>query len=123
MTTVHLAKLIISKEPMYLYDLLRLGDSSETRNNRLYQPNLSLNHYMNNFCFQAPKIWNTISSSPTYCENVTAAPSLSCLKSRLKRLYIKMQTYGDENEWHNVNRNLSEFLTILKSDPYLNTVK
>ena len=123
MTTIHLAKLIIGKEPMYLYDLLRLADSSETRNNRLYQPNLSLNHYMNNFCFQAPKLWNTISSSPTYCENVTAAPSLSCLKSRLKRLYIKMQTYGDENEWHNVNRNLSEFLTILKSDPYLNTVK
>ena len=106
--------------PLYLYDLLRLGDSSETRNNRLYQPNLSLNHYMNNFCYQAPKLWNTISSSSTYCENITAAPSLSCLKSRLKRFFIKMQTYGDENEWHVLNRSITEFLTIVKSDPYSN---
>ena len=122
MTTLHLAKIIISKEPQYLFDLLRLSNLSETRNNRMYQPTLSLNHYMNNFCFQAPKLWNTISSSPTYCENVAAAPSLSCLKLRLKRFYIKMQSYGDENEWHNLNRNLSEFLTVLKSTPYQDTV-
>jgi len=123
MTTLHLAKLIIGETPPYLYDLLRLGNSSETRNNRLYQPNLSLDHYMNNFCFQAPKLWNIISSSPSYCENLTTAPSMSCLKSRLKRFFIKMQTYGDENEWHKLNHNLNEFLTTVKSDPYQTPVQ
>ena len=123
MTTLHLAKLIIGETPPYLYDLLRLGNSSETRNNRLYQPNLSLDHYMNNFCFQAPKLWNIISSSPSYCENLTTAPSMSCLKSRLKRFFIKMQTYGDENEWHKLNHNVNEFLTTVKSDPYQTPVQ
>ena len=120
MTILHLAKLIASKTPLYLYDLMRLGYSSETRNNRVYEPHLSLKHYMNNFCYQGPKLWNVISSSSTYCESITAAPTISCLKSRLKKFFINMQSYGDENQWHPSNSDLTIFLTTLRSDPYSN---
>ena len=81
---------------------------------------LSLKHYMNNFCYQGPKLWNAISSSSTYCESITAAPTISCLKSRLKKFFINMQSYGDENEWQPSNNDLIIFLTTLKSDPYSN---
>lgn len=118
MTILHLAKLITSKTPLYLYDLMRLGYSSETRNNRVYEPHLSLKHYMNNFCYQGPKLWNAISSSSTYCDSITAAPTISCLKSRLKKFLMNMQSYGDENQWHPSNNDLIIFLTTLKSDPY-----
>ena len=117
MTILHLAKLIASKTPLYLYDLMRLGYSSETRNNRVYEPHLSVKHYMNNFCYQGPKLWNVISSSSTYCESITAAPTISCLKSRLKKFFINMQSYGDENQWHPSNSDLTIFLTTLRSDP------
>ena len=120
MTILHLAKLITSKTPLYLYDLMRLNYSSETRNNRVYEPHLSLKHYMNNFCYQGPKLWNAISSSSTHCESITAAPTISCLKSHLKKFFINMQSYGDENEWQLSNNDLTIFLTTLKSDPYSN---
>ena len=116
MTTLHLAKLIICKEPEHLYNVLRLDTSSETRNSRIYQPNLSLKHYMNNFCYQGPKVWNHLSSSPSHSENIVSSPSLTCLKARLKRFLIKMQMHGDENHWLTSNFNVSEYLTISKSD-------
>ena len=116
MTTLHLAKLIICKEPEHLYNVLRLDTSSETRNSRIYQPNLSLKHYMNNFCYQGPKVWNHLSSSPSHSENIVSSPSLTCLKARLKRFLIKMQMHGDENHWLTTNFNVSEYLTISKSD-------
>ena len=116
MTTLHLAKLIICKEPEYLYDVLRLDTSSDTRNSRIYQPNLSLKHYMNNFCFQGPKMWNLFSSSPIHSGNIVSAPSLACLKARLKRFFVNMQSYGDENQWLTTNFNVSEYLTSTKSD-------
>ncbi len=117
MTILHLAKLIILNEPMFLCDLLRINENKPKRNNRIYLPNLSLKHYKNNFCYQGPKLWNILCFSPTYCENITTAPTLNCLKSRLKRLFLKMQTYGDESEWLPVNKNLEAYLTVIKSGP------
>ena len=118
MTVLHLAKLIRLKEPIYLCELLHILDPPSTRNNRIFQPKLSLRHYMNNFCYQGPNLWNSICSSPNYCDNITTAPTLPCLKSRLKRLFLKIQAYGDMIEWQNLNKNLHDYLNVIKSDPY-----
>ncbi len=94
MTILHLAKLIFLKEPLYLCALLRINEieNRPKRNNRIYLPKLSLKHYKNNFCYQGPKLWNTLCSLPTYCENITTAPTLNCLKGRVKRVFIDMQS-------------------------------
>ena len=120
MTVLHLTKLIYLKEPPYLCQLLRIIEPNSTRNNRIYIPNLKLEHYKNNFCYQAPKLWNEICSSPNLCFNVTTSPTMLALKSRLKKLFLSIQEYGDETEWHKSNRILSEFINSSKSDPYSN---
>ncbi len=102
---------------MFLCDLLRINKNEFKRNNRISLPKLSLKHYKNNFCYQGPKLWNTLCSSPTYCENITTAPTLNCLKSRLKRMFLKMQTYGDESDWLPINKILEGYFTVLKSGP------
>ena len=116
MTVLHLAKLIRLQEPLFLCELMRLN-LSESRNNRIYQPNFNLKHYQNNFCYLAPKIWNIMCSSPTFCDAITTAPSLNCQKSRLKSLLLKVQSYGDEIEWFNLNKSLELYLIAVKHEP------
>ena len=117
MTLLHLAKLIRLQEPTFLCKLLKL-DVTGYRNNRIYQPNFTLNHYQNNFCYNGPKLWNNMSASPTCCESITLAPTLNCQKSRLKDLFCKVQNYGDEVEWLQINKSLDLYLTSVKQDPY-----
>ena len=118
-TLLHLAKLIILKEPAILCKLMKLS-LSDLRSNRIFLPCLKLNHYQNNFCYLGPKLWNLLCSSPSYCNSITTAPSLTSLKSRLKRLLQKMQFYGQDSEWLTVNNCLELYLTTIKSDPYNN---
>ena len=117
MTLLHLAKIIRLQEPTYLCKLLKL-DSTTHRNNRVFQPSLSLNHYQNNFCYNGPKLWNYLSTSPTFCESITMAPSLNCQKSRLKDIFCKMQSHGDKIEWQHENRFLQLYISNVKQDPY-----
>ena len=118
MTILNLAKLIFLKEPSYLCQLLRILEPINSRNNRIYLPSLTLEHYKNNFCYQVPKIWNAISSSADRCKNVTSSPTMLTLKSRLKQLFLTIQSFGDETEWNKSNRNLNEYLISSKLDPY-----
>ena len=46
------------------------------------------------------------------------APSMNCQKSRLKKLLLKAQSYGDEIEWIPQNKSLEMYLTAVKHDPY-----
>ena len=83
-TLLHLVKLKMLKEPAYLYDLLGLQNVTNERKNRVNLPNLKLKHYQNNFFYQAPKLWNSICSSQSHCDSLPNAPTLNCLKTRLK---------------------------------------
>ena len=78
--------------------MLHILEPTNTRNNRIYVPNLTLEHYKNNFCYQAPKLWNAISSSSNLFKNVTSSPSMPTLKARLKGVFLTIQDFGDENE-------------------------
>ncbi len=117
MTILHLAKLIALRQPDFLCKLLKINPL-ENRSKRVYQPKLNLNHYQNNFCYQGPKYWNNMCSSVTCCKHIALAPSLDCQKSRLKKLFIKIQSYGDEVEWLPSNKSLELYLTAVRSDPY-----
>ena len=117
-TLLHLAKLIILKEPVILCNLMKLSNT-DPRGNRIFLPCLKLSHYQNNFCYLGPKLWNLLCSSPSYCSSITMAPSLTSLKSRLRSLLNKMQLYGHKSEWHTVNKCLDLYLTTIKNDPYI----
>ena len=119
-TLLHLAKLLTLKKPQYLCELLGLHDMSEGRRNRITPPKLKLSHYQNNFCYQAITLWNNLCSSPSHCEPITRAPTLNCLKSRLKTIVRKVQLFGDLNEWLPVNKSIESYLKAIKHDPYTN---
>ncbi len=111
-----IGKLVGLSEPVYLFQILRLDMPNQRHT--LFVPKLSRNHYQNSFCYQAPKLWNLLSSSASFCFETTKAPTLNCLKSRLKRFLIKMQSYGDLTEWIDSNKNISTYLASVKADPY-----
>ena len=81
-------------------------------------PKFKLSHYQNNYCFQAPKMWNLLSSSVSFCCDITNAPTLNSMKTRLKRFLLKMQSYGDQVEWIDANKSISTYLTSIKKDPH-----
>ena len=103
--------------PLFIYRLLNLH-LYNSNNSRLYLPKLKLNQYQNNFCYQAPKLWNTLISSPTYCSSITEAPSIDNFKSKLKVFLLIMQSYGSDKEWTDSNKSISTYLTTIKGDPY-----
>ena len=96
MTVLNIGKLLKLGKPTLLCHVLRLDGRihQSQRNNRLYLPKFQCNHYQNSFCFQAPKLWNLLASSPSICDNITNAPTINALKSRLKKFLLKMQVYG-----------------------------
>ena len=121
MTVLNIGKLLNLGEPTFLCNVLRLNTCSLQRNNRLYLPKFKCNHYQNNFCFQAPKLWNLLASSASHCNNVTAAPTINALKSRLKRFLLQLQMYGvDANdvEWYDSNKSIAAYLSAIKNKPY-----
>ena len=116
MTIIEIAKLMKLEVPRMLFNILNLMKPSY--NNRVYLPKLKLNQYQNNFCYQAPKLWNQLTSSSKYCNSITKAPFINTLKTRLKRFLLEMQSYGSENEWFEFNKSISNYLIAIKSDPY-----
>ena len=118
MTILSIGKLVKMNEPVYLCESLRLNIANPTHKNRLYIPKFKLSHYQNNYCFQAPKMWNLLSSSVSFCCDISNAPTLNSMKSRLKRFLLKMQSYGDQVEWIDANKSISTYLTSIKKDPH-----
>lgn len=117
MTLLHLAKLIILHQPNVLCDLMKL-DNSENRRCKIFQPQLYLSHYQNNFCYIGPKQWNSLCSSSACFDSIIMAPSLNCQKTRLKKLFLNVQSYGNEIEWIPQNKSLELYLKAVKQDPY-----
>ena len=92
--------LVYCQIPNFLCQILKIDtfnnvndpeDNLSNRNNRVYVPKLKLNRYQNNFCFQAPKIWNSLASASVVCGNITTAPTMTALCKILKQFLLKMQ--------------------------------
>ena len=131
MSILCLNKLLILEEPKYLHELLRLKPHGLLRNERIFVPSLKLKHYQNNFCYQAPTIWNFIGSNSSLMRlinnrpiiklnNVIHAPSINSMKSRLKSFLLKMQSYGlDVNDynWNESNFCIVAYVNMMKNEP------
>ncbi len=123
MTICSLNKLIRINESTSLVSIMKLKDTcTNTVNHYLHIPNFSLKHYQNCYCYQAPKLWNYLSGSKSYCGEITVAPTLNSTKSRLKKFLLQMQSYGSETEWIIANRDIYTYLTLIKNDPYYEAV-
>ena len=123
MTVLEIGKLLRIGEPNYLCEVLKLFPSHLSRNNRLYLPKFIRNHHQNNFCYQGPKLWNLLASKSSYCKDVTSAPTLNAMKSRLKNFLLVMQSYGvNKNDfdlnWYDSNKDISKYLSAICKDPY-----
>ena len=118
MTILSIGKLLKLNEPVFLCKVLMINVPSRTNSNRIYVPKFNRNHYQNSFCYQGPKYWNLLTSSTSYSNNVTDAPSLNSMKSRLKSFLIKMQVYGSETEWTDANKVISSYFSAIKADPH-----
>ena len=117
MTLLSIDKLFKLQEPQYLCEILKLNKDNNSRNNRIYLPLLKSTQYQNNFCYQGPSLWNSLSSHVTICNNITKSPSLNAMKTRLKKFLIKMQSHGiDENDqaWYELNKSIPLFLNTIK---------
>ena len=117
MSILCLSKLLILGEPQYLYEILKLHSQGTLRNERVYVPSLKLKHYQDNFCYQAPMIWNFLGSNSSRCNNVIHAPSINSMKSRLKSLLLKMQSHGDECSWIQANFSIEVYINLIKNEP------
>ena len=101
------------KSPEYLYSLLNIDTSRQ----RINIPLLKTEHYQQNFLFQGPKLWNQI--LPYIKDKHFNIPStLSLFKSRTKSFLLKLQSYGDVNNWTPANSCTDTYVTMLKCDPY-----
>ena len=99
MTILEIYKLMILQEPLYLCELLNLESVKFIkRNHRIYIPFFKLRQLQNNFCYQAPELWNFLGSNSTICNDVTSALSINSMKLRLKSFLLKLQSHGQNNE-------------------------
>ena len=99
-----------------LYNALLLNKEENLRH-KICLPKFNLSHYQNNFCYQGPKFWNSLCASSACYDSIILAPSLNSQKSRLKKLFLKVQSYGDEVEWLPHNKSLEKYLIAVKHDP------
>ena len=112
-TLTSVASLHLRKNPIYLYDLLKIEESKH----RMFIPLLSTNHYQNNFLYQGPKLWNLV--VPFIKDKKFNLPlTLSAFKYRFKKFILRMQTDEPVNEWVNTNFSVEMFITKSKNDPY-----
>ena len=121
MTVLEIHKLMMFQEPQYLCEILNLEDDNLLRrNNRISIPFLKNTHYQNNFCYQAPDLWNLLGANASVCDNVTNSPSLNSMKARLKRFLLKMQTHGQSVEsdinWYSFNHSIEAYIKLLRSN-------
>ena len=120
MTVLEIHKLMMFQEPQYLCEILNLEDDNLLRrNNRISIPFFKNTHYQNNFCYQAPDLWNFLGANASVCDNVTNSPSLNSMKARLKRFLLKMQTHGQSVEsdinWYSFNHSIEAYIKLLRS--------
>ena len=113
-------KLMILQEPLYLCELLNLESMKLIkRNHRIYIPFFKLSQLQNNFCYQAPEIWNFLGSNSTIYNNVTSALPINSMKLWLKSFLFKVQSHGlnddcDQN-WYKFNFSIEAYVNLIKS--------
>ena len=124
MLILTLAKLIFLKIPNFLCKILKIDTFNSVndpvgkpsnRNNRVYVPKLKLNRYQNNFCFQAPKLWNSLASARVVCGNITTAPTMTTLRKLSKQFLLKMQIHGlngNDLNWYDFNHSIAKYITM-----------
>ena len=124
------ARLIFLKIPNFLCQILKIDtfnnvndpeDNLSNRNNRVYVPKLKFNRYQNNFCFQAPKIWNSLASASVVCGNITTAPTMTVLRKTLKQFLLKMQLHGVNNNdlnWYDFNHSIVKYIAMRNKSLY-----
>ena len=119
MTILEIGKLKYNYTPKYLCNILKIHENPQRNKygNRLFLPKFNCNHYQNNFCYQAPKLWNLLDSSQSYCNNVTNFSNILFLKKKIKSFLLDMQSYHDEINWHSANYRISTYLAAVKNDP------
>ena len=111
-----IARLRQLRSPEYLYSLLNIDNDKH----RIIIPLLKTEHYQQNFLYQGPKLWNQI--LPYIKDRNFNIPStMSLFKSRTKDFLLKLQSYGDENNWTPANSCSDTYLTMIKCDPYAST--
>ncbi len=84
-----------------------------------YIPKFKCKHYKSNFCYQGPRLWNLLSSNSHICNEITVAPSINAMKSRLKKFLLKMQSFGQyENDeaWYQFNFSIEIYINQIKSN-------
>ena len=120
MNILSIDKLFKLMKPRYLCELLKFNPESNKRNKRIdYIPKFKCSHYQNNFCYQGPYLWNLLSSNSSICNEITVAPSINTMKSRLKKFLLKMQSYGQsENDetWYKFNHSIELYINQIKSN-------
>ena len=89
---------------------------SNQKDHRLKIPKGRLDTYSDNFCFQAPILWNNVLTS-----NIITNFSfcfINSFKRQLKSFFLKMQKCFDSDTWHIYNNNILQFLNHMKTNIY-----
>ena len=106
------------RSPEYLYSLLNINSDKQ----RMVIPIIKTEHYQQNFLYQGPKLWNQI--LPFIKDKKYNIPStMNLYKSRVKSFLMKLQSDCDENNWTTANRCIDSYITMIKCDPYVSTLK
>ena len=107
------AKIRQLKQPLYLYEMLKIDETKQ----RMYIPLLKTNHYQQNFVYQGPKLWNLVLPY-IKDKNYNLPTSIQSLKKKLKSFLLEMQSYGPFSEWIDTNSNIAMYVTKkVKNDP------
>ena len=112
-TITCISKVRVQKTPAYLYELLSIDNTIP----RILLPLLNSSHFQNNFLFYGPKIWNLILPF-IKDKNYNMPTTFYQQKNRFKKLLIKMQSYGSDTEWSDVNFDVEKYLVSIRHDPY-----
>ena len=112
-TVTCISKVRLQKTPTYLYELLSIDNTIP----RILLPLLNSSHFQNNFLFYGPKIWNQILPF-IKDKNYNMPTTFYQHKNRFKKFLIKMQSYGSDTEWSDVNFDVEKYLVSIRHDPY-----
>ena len=93
-----ISKVRLQKIPKYLYELLSIDNTTP----RILLPLLNSSDCQKNFLVYGSKIWNLILPF-IKDKNYDMPTSFYQHKSRFKKFLIKMQSYGSDTEWSDVN--------------------
>ena len=114
-TLTSIAKIRMSGNPEYMYNLLKMNIQNLSQ--RMYLPFLSTTHYQNNFLYQGPKLWNFILPF-IKDKNLNLPQTIALFRIKVKRFLCEMQSYGTNDDWSIENFCMEEFIKKSKIDPY-----